>query len=113
MDAAAALETLRPELGALVLLDGDGEVQASTVAEPEPFARAVAELVDAAASLRPGGERRVERLSVEAPGGFVFAVAARGRTLAAAAGPDATPALALHDLASTLAQLDLDGDAEA
>ncbi len=106
MDAAAALETLSPELGALVLLDADGQVHASTIADPEPLARAVAELLDAAAALRPGGERHVERLSVEAPGGFVFAVAARERTIAAASGPDATPALALHDLASTLARLD-------
>ncbi len=110
MDAAAALDTLRPELGALVLLGADGRVEASTVADPEPLARAVAELLEAAAALRPGGERRVERLSVEAPGGFVFAVATGERMLAAAAGPDATPALALHDLASALAQVD---DAQA
>ena len=106
MDAAAALETLRPELGTLVLLDGDGVVTASTLDDPEPLARVVAELLDAAAALRPGGERRVERLSVEAPGGFVFAVAGGGRTIAAASAPDATPALALHDLASTLERLD-------
>ena len=106
MDAAAALETLRPELGALVLLDADGQVHESTVADPEPLARAVTQLIEAAAALRPGGERRVERLSVEAPGGFVFAVTAGDRTLAAAAGPDATPALALHDLAATLARVD-------
>jgi len=111
VDAAAALEKLRPELGALVLLGADGQVEAATVADPEPLSQAVAELLDAAASLRPGGERRVERLSVDTPGGFVFAVTAGERTLAAAAGPDATPALALHDLASTLARLD--GDAEA
>jgi hypothetical protein len=106
VDAAAALESLRPELGALVLLDADGAVLAATVADPEPLGRAVAELLEAAGALRPGGERQVERLSVEAPGGFVFAVTAGDRTLAAAAGPDATPALALHDLAATLARVD-------
>jgi hypothetical protein len=111
MDAAAALELLRPELGALVLLDGEGHVEASTVDDAEPLARAVTELLGAAAALRSGGRHRIERLSVEAPGGFVFAVAVGDRTLAAAAGPDATPALALHDLARTLAELD--GDAEA
>jgi hypothetical protein len=110
VDAAAALETLRPELGALVLLDSDRQVEASTVADPEPFARAVAQLLDAAGALRPGGERHVQRLSVEVTGGFVFAVAGAERTIAAVSGPDATPPLALHDLASTLARLD---DAQA
>jgi hypothetical protein len=105
MDAAAVLETLAPELGALVLLDADGVVQASTVADPQPLARAVQELLEAAAALRPG-ERRVDRLSVEAPGGFVFVVSTGDRTLAAAAAADATPALALHDLTAALAQVD-------
>jgi hypothetical protein len=105
VDAAAALESLRPELGALVLLDADGTVQASTVADPAPLARAVGDLLDAASALRPG-QRRVERLSVEAPAGFVFAVTIGDRTLAAAAGADATPALALHDLAATLERVD-------
>ena len=102
VDALAELQTLAPELHTVALLGPDGDVRASTLDDPSAFAAAAAELLEAAASLRPGGERTVERLHVEADGGAVYAVAEGDLTLVAAARPGAAPALALHDLRACL-----------
>jgi hypothetical protein len=107
-DYLAELQTLAPELHTVALLGPDGDVRASTLDDPSAFAAAAAELLDAAASVRPGGERTVERLHVEAGGGAVFAVAGGGLTLVAAAGPEAAPALALHDLRACLTKIGRD-----
>jgi hypothetical protein len=103
--ALAELQTLAPELHTVALLGPDGDVRASTLADPSAFAAAAADLLEAAASLRPGGERTVERLHVEAAGGAVYAVAEGELTLVAAADPDSAPALALHDLRACLTKI--------
>jgi hypothetical protein len=110
-DALAALQQQSPELRALVLIGADGQVRASTLEDPGPLAGAAAELLDAAAALRPGGERTVVRLAVATEDGAVFAVADGGLTLVAAGGRDAAAPLALHDLGACLAALDRNGDA--
>ena len=107
-DALAELRTLAPELHTVALLGPDGDVRASTLDDPSAFAAAAAELLEAAASLRPGDERTVERLHVGGGGGAVFAVSDGGLTLVAAAGPEAAPALALHDLRACLAKIGRD-----
>ena len=108
--ALADLQQLAPQLGAIVVFDAEGRVRASTSAELGAFADAVAELLDAAADLR-SGERRVERLSVATGEGWIFAAADEERTVAAAAGADAVPALVLHDLKMFLARLHGGSDA--
>ena len=108
MEAASALADLReiaPQLRAVVLLDAGGEPIAATIVEPGGFAAAVGRLVDAAGSLRPGGERAVERVHVVTGIGSVFAVSSRERTLAAVAPADAPPALVFYDLTAVLARL--------
>jgi hypothetical protein len=108
MEAVSALADLReiaPQLTALVLLDADGKAVAATVDEAGALAAAVGRLLDAAGSLRPGGERAVERLHVVTGTGSVFVVASGKRTLAAIAPRDASPALVFYDLTTFLAQL--------
>ena len=107
-DALAELQTLAPELYTVALLGPDGDVRASTLDDPSAFAAAAAELLEAAGSLRTGGERTVARLHVEAHGGAVYAVADGGLTLVAAAAPGAAPALALHDLGACLTRIGRD-----
>ena len=107
-DALAELRTLAPELHTVALLAPDGDVRASTLDDPSAFAAAAAELLEAVTSLRPGGERTVDRLYVKGGGGAVFAVSDGGLTLVAAAGPEAAPALALHDLRACLAKIGRD-----
>ena len=109
MDEAAALSDLRgiaPQLRAVVLMDSGGTALAATVGEPGPLAAAVAELLEGAAALRPGGDRAVERVHVATSAGSVFAVAAGGRTVAAVAPADAAPALVFHDLRGFLEALE-------
>jgi hypothetical protein len=105
-EALAELQTLAPELHTLVLMGPDGDVRASTLEDFGAFADAAGDLLDAAASLRPGGERTVERLHVETEGGAVYAVVDDGLTLVAAADAETAPALALHDLRATLGKVD-------
>jgi hypothetical protein len=108
MDTVSALADLReiaPQLRVVILLDAAGKAVASTLDESGAFAAAVAALLDQAGSLRPGGERAVARLHVVTGAGSVFAVSDGGRTLAAVASPDASPALVFHDLNTCLAAL--------
>jgi hypothetical protein len=114
VNEAAALADLReiaPQLGPLVLLDADGGPVASTLDDPGELTAAVARLVEAARSLRPAGERGVERLHVTTGEGSVFAVSGRGRTLAALGPTDAAPALVFYDLRTTLDRLETDAPA--
>jgi hypothetical protein len=116
VNEVAALDDLReiaPQLRTLVLLDREGTAVASTADEPAELAAAVVQLVDAARSLRPGGDRAVERLHVTTSEGSVFAVASGDRTLAALGPTDAAPALVFYDLKTVLDQLGARGDAEA
>jgi hypothetical protein len=115
MNGAATLADLQetaPHLRALVLLDAGGAPIASTLDEPGALASTVGELVDEAASLRPGSDRAVERLQVVTGEGAVFAVSNRTRTLAAVAGTDAPAELIFHDLRASLDALDTE-DADA
>jgi hypothetical protein len=114
VNEAAALADLRevaPQLETLVLLDAGGGPVASTVDDPGELAAAVARLVEAARTLRPGTERGVERLHVTTGEGSVFAVSGSGRTLAALGPTDAAPALVFYDLRTTLDRLESDAPA--
>jgi hypothetical protein len=104
-EALADLQALAPELHTVALLGPGGDVRASSLEDPSAFAAAAVDLLEAAASLRPGGEQTVERLRVDAGYGAVYAVAGAGLTLVAAAGPETAPALALHDLHACLTRI--------
>ena len=109
MDAAEALarlEEVAPQLRAAAIVGDDGGVLASTAADADAFAAAAGELLDAAASLRPGRERSVERLYVVTEAGSVFAVSDNGRTIAAVGPADAVPEPVLHDLRRCLSSLE-------
>jgi predicted regulator of Ras-like GTPase activity (Roadblock/LC7/MglB family) len=108
VDEASALADLReiaPQLRTLVLLDADGVPIASTADDPVELGAAVARLLEAAKSVRPGGDRGVERLHVATGAGSVFAVTSAERTLAALGPADATPDLAFYDLRTALDRL--------
>ncbi|HEY2742861.1 MAG TPA: hypothetical protein VGI69_11860 [Gaiellaceae bacterium] len=108
MDAAAALADLveiSPQIEAAAMVAGDGELSGS-VGVPEArasvLARAVQELLDAAAAFR-SDQGRVTRLHAELAGGDLFAVADGGQAIVAVAREQATPGLVFYDLKRCLA----------
>lgn len=111
MDAASALADLTEissQIESAVVLDADGAVLASTLADEERssrLARAGSELFDAAAG-RLGGEGR-DLLRVEAAldDGSVFVVREHGHSLVATTTPAPTSGLVLYDLGTCLSSL--------
>ena len=111
MDAAAALADLveiSPQIEAAAVVAGDGEL-AGSVGIPEArgtvLARAVQELLDAAAAFRSERER-VTQVHAELEGGGVFAVTGGDeRTVVALVRERATPGLVFYDLKRCLAAL--------
>jgi predicted regulator of Ras-like GTPase activity (Roadblock/LC7/MglB family) len=109
MDAAAALADLveiSPQIEAAAVLAGDGEI-ARSVGVPEAragvLARAVRELLDAAAAFR-SDQGRVTQLHAELAGGEVFAVTNEAeRAIVAVTRERATPGLVFYDLKRCLA----------
>ena len=103
MDAAQALGELMElssQITAAVVLEGDGDVIASSSVDSprtEALGAATRELVAAAADLGAEG-RDVTRVEVELGGGAFFVVREGGHTVGATTGPDSTSGLVVYDL---------------
>jgi predicted regulator of Ras-like GTPase activity (Roadblock/LC7/MglB family) len=108
MDAAQALADLTEissQIQAAVLLEPDGAVAASTLADGarvDAFARAARELVSAAEQVRSLGGESLTQLEVATGEGSVFVVRDDGRTIAATTSPEPTVGLVFYDLKSCL-----------
>jgi predicted regulator of Ras-like GTPase activity (Roadblock/LC7/MglB family) len=111
MDAAQALADLieiSSQIQAAVIVDAEGRVVASTLAEAareERVADAARGLVDAATQVRRDGAPRLTQLEAATPEGSVFVVRDADRTIAAATTPEPTVGLVLYDLKSCLRAL--------
>ena len=93
--AIADLTEISSQIESVVLLDGKGAVAGST------FADAAKALLDAAESLREGGEP-LTQLEAETPEGSVFVLREGDRLIAATTVPDPTVGLVFYDLKSAL-----------
>jgi predicted regulator of Ras-like GTPase activity (Roadblock/LC7/MglB family) len=108
MDAVQALADLTEissQIQAAALLDGEGEVVASTLADEaraRDFARAAHELVSAAESVRSVGAEPLTQLEVATGTGSVFVVRDGGRAIAATTSAEPTVGLVFYDLKSCL-----------
>src|SRR5689334_19908400 len=111
MDAAQALADLieiSSQVQAAVILDAEGRVLASTLAEAareERMANAARGLVEAAGQVRRDAGPRLTQLEAATPDGSVFVVRDADRTIAAATTPEPTVGLVLYDLKSCLRAL--------
>ena len=110
MDAGRALADLveiSPQIEAAAIVSGEGETVGSFGIREERaglLARAVLELLDAAASFRTDG--RVTQLHAALDEGDVFAVTGWDeQTIVAVAGEQATPGLVFYDLKQCLRRL--------
>ncbi len=107
MDAAQAIADLTEissQIESVVLLDGKGAVAGSTFSDAAAatrFADAAKALLDAAESLREGGEP-LTQLEAETPEGSVFVLREGERLIAALTVPDPTVGLVFYDLKSAL-----------
>src|SRR4051794_15112847 len=111
MDAAQALADLTEissQIQAAVVVDGDGRVLGSTVAEAareQRMAGAALQLLEAAEQVRPDGVPRLTQLEAATPEGSVFVVRDERRTIVAATSAEPTVGLVLYDLKSCLRTL--------
>ena len=107
-EALAELLTLSSQIVDVAILGGSGFVLASsgTPERGEQLARIAAELLAAAADVRPGGE--VARIEVGLDGGSVFVVTEGGRSAVARTVPEPTAGLVVYDLRTALHRLDED-----
>jgi predicted regulator of Ras-like GTPase activity (Roadblock/LC7/MglB family) len=102
--AIADLTEISSQIESVVLLDGKGAVAGSTFADDAAatgFADAAKALLDAAESLREGGEP-LTQLEAETPEGSVFVLREDDRLIAATTVPDPTVGLVFYDLKSAL-----------
>jgi len=92
----------------VAILGGSGFVLASsgTPERGEQLARTAAELLAAAADVRPGGE--ISRIEVSLDDGSVFVVTEGGRSAVARTVPEPTAGLVVYDLRTALHRLDED-----
>ena len=111
MDAAQALADLAEvsaQIEAAVLVDADGTVLASTLADEAngaALATAARGLLEAAEASEAAGERaQLSHVVATVPGGGVFVVREpdRGRLVAAVTGADPTVGLVVYDLKTCL-----------
>lgn len=108
MDAAQALADLTEissQIQAAALIDGDGRVEASTLADDtraQAFARAARELLGAADAVRSTGGDSLTQLEVATAEGSVFVVRDGERTIAATTSAEPTVGLVFYDLKSCL-----------
>lgn len=108
MDAAQALADLTEissQIRAAALIEGDGDVVASTLADEaqaRDFAAAARELVTAAESVRSLGGEPLTQLEVATAAGSVFVVRDGNRAIAAATTAEPTVGLVFYDLKSCL-----------
>lgn len=111
-EALAELTELSSQVEDAAILGESGFVLASTGTPErgEELARAAAELLAAAADVRPGG-RGVVRVEVALESGSVFVVREGGRTAVATTVPEPTPGLVVYDLRTALRRLGEGGEA--
>ena len=97
--ALADLTEISSQVEAAVLFDAKGQMAASTLADGEPFVRAVQDLLAAAAEARQGSLNQLEAATGE---GSVFVVREGDSYIAATTGPEPTVALVFYDLKTAL-----------
>jgi hypothetical protein len=97
--ALADLTEISSQVQAAALFDEQGKVSASTLADPEPFVRAVRDLLAAAGEARPAG---VSQLQASTESGSVFVARDGDSYIAATTGPEPTVALVFYDLKTAL-----------
>jgi len=105
-EALAELTELSSQLEDAAILGESGFVLASTGTPErgEKLARVAAELLVAAADVRPDGPA-VTRVEVALEGGSLFVVRERGRTAVATTVPEPTAGLVVYDLRTALRRL--------
>jgi hypothetical protein len=97
--ALADLTEISSQVEAAALFDAKGKVKASTLADPEPFVRAVQGLVAAAEEARSGS---VSQLEAATGDGSVFVLRDGNSYIAATTSPEPTVALVFYDLKTAL-----------
>jgi hypothetical protein len=97
--ALADLTEISSQVEAATLFDAKGTVAASTLADPEPFVRAVQDLLAAAAEARHGS---LNQLEAATGSGSVFVVRDGDSYIAATTAPEPTVALVFYDLKTAL-----------
>ena len=97
--ALSDLTEISSQVEAAVLFDAKGKVAASTLAEGEPFVRAVQDLLAAAAESRQGSLNQLEASTGE---GSLFVVRDGDSYIAATTAPEPTVALVFYDLKTAL-----------
>jgi len=97
--ALADLTEISSQVAAAALFDAKGKVAASTLADGEPFVRAVQDLLAAAAEARQGSLNQLEASTLA---GSVFVVRDGDSYIAATTGPEPTVALVFYDLKTAL-----------
>jgi predicted regulator of Ras-like GTPase activity (Roadblock/LC7/MglB family) len=108
MDAAQALADLTEissQIQAAALIESDGEIAASTLADEarsRELVRAARELVTAAETVRSHGGEALTQLEVATGEGSIFVVRDGGRTIVATTSPEPTVGLVFYDLKSCL-----------
>ena len=97
--ALSDLTEISSQVEAAALFDAKGKVAASTLADGEPFVRAVQDLLAAAAEARQGSLNQLEASTGE---GSVFVVRDGDSYIAATTAPEPTVALVFYDLKTAL-----------
>jgi predicted regulator of Ras-like GTPase activity (Roadblock/LC7/MglB family) len=103
--ALADIVEISSQIEAVVLVSGDGAVEASTLADTaraEALAATAQEILARAAAL---DAREAQQLELALLEGSVFLVRSGGRTILATTRPDPTVGLVLYDLRSCLRAL--------
>jgi predicted regulator of Ras-like GTPase activity (Roadblock/LC7/MglB family) len=105
-EVLAELLSLSSQIEDVAILGGSGFVLGSsgTPERGEQLAQVAAELLAAAADVRPGSE--VSRIEVRQPAGSVFVVSEAGRSAVATTVPEPTAGLVVYDLRTALHRLD-------
>ena len=105
-EALAELTSLSTQIEEAAILGGSGFVLASTGAPErgEQLARTAADMLAAAADVRPASN--VSRVEVVTGTGGVFVVVEGGRTVVATTVPAPTAGLVVYDLRTALRRLD-------
>jgi predicted regulator of Ras-like GTPase activity (Roadblock/LC7/MglB family) len=107
--ALADLTEISSQIETAVILDGEGAILGSTLAD-EAAARRVADgvarLLEEAGAVAAGRQPdELAQLEAATPHGSVFVVREGGRTIAATTGPEPTVGLVFYDLKSCLRSL--------
>ena len=97
--ALAELTEISSQVEAAALFDAKGSVAASTLADPQPFVRAVQDLIAAAGEARQGS---LSQLEAATSTGSVFVVRDGESYIAATTAPEPTVALVFYDLKTAL-----------